>query len=145
MENAVDVSRLGLSDIELKKRCISCHKIIGRDFDYCPYCGTLQSNECLNCGATLQKDFMFCPKCGEKRGEVHKKKNDVVKMEILNFDELKHLKFRTEMVNFGELKHLKFSFSDNDLYGLQELIETLNRQLDGCGIRVECYMFDNNR
>ena len=104
---------------------------------------------------------MFCPTCGEKRGEVHKKKNDVVKMEILNFDELKHLKFSTKMeiLNFDELEHLKFrtksdsnvkiDFSDNDLYQLQyqlqNLIETLNRQLADCGIRVECYMFDNNR
>jgi membrane protease subunit (stomatin/prohibitin family) len=48
------------------KECPHCHKKIGSDYKFCPYCGKALVKTCPKCGGTVDEKQKFCPECGKK-------------------------------------------------------------------------------
>ena len=46
--------------------CPNCQKPVGRDFAFCPLCGTRLQKVCPGCGKPVEETWVACPLCGEK-------------------------------------------------------------------------------
>ncbi len=57
-------------DTRQTKECMSCHKQIGMEYIFCPFCGNDASiahghqNVCRKCGASNKAGLKFCGQCG---------------------------------------------------------------------------------
>jgi hypothetical protein len=50
-----------------ERQCAQCEEVheIGRDFNYCPSCGSCFNVQCSQCGRSLRPGWLYCPKCAQ--------------------------------------------------------------------------------
>ena len=58
----------GGSDSPATITCPNCQKPVGRDFAFCPLCGTRLQKVCPGCGKPIEESWVACPLCGKKLG-----------------------------------------------------------------------------
>ena len=46
--------------------CPKCQEPVGRNFIYCPHCGTSLQNICPECKKSVEANWKLCPHCGKK-------------------------------------------------------------------------------
>ena len=46
--------------------CPKCHKSVGKNHAFCPYCGDRIQAVCPKCAKPVEKSWQACPHCGEK-------------------------------------------------------------------------------
>jgi RNA polymerase subunit RPABC4/transcription elongation factor Spt4 len=47
--------------------CLSCRRLVDKDFQYCPSCQTQLKDQCAKCERLLSFSWMACPTCGTAR------------------------------------------------------------------------------
>ena len=47
--------------------CLSCRRLVDKDFQYCPSCQTQLKDQCVKCERLLSFSWMACPTCGTAR------------------------------------------------------------------------------
>jgi RNA polymerase subunit RPABC4/transcription elongation factor Spt4 len=47
--------------------CLSCRRLVDKDFQYCPSCQTQLKDQCAKCERLLSFSWVACPTCGKAR------------------------------------------------------------------------------
>ncbi|TET96696.1 MAG: zinc ribbon domain-containing protein [Dehalococcoidia bacterium] len=47
--------------------CLSCRRLVDKDFQYCPSCQTQLKDQCAKCERLLSFSWVACPTCGTAR------------------------------------------------------------------------------
>ena len=47
--------------------CLSCRRLVDKDFQYCPSCQTQLKDQCAKCERLLSFSWVACPTCGTSR------------------------------------------------------------------------------
>jgi len=63
-ERVAAMGRLEVSAVKTVSDCPSCHGLVEKDWESCPYCGTVLPKVCANCGTALESGQTKCSCCG---------------------------------------------------------------------------------
>jgi RNA polymerase subunit RPABC4/transcription elongation factor Spt4 len=74
--------------VEKLHNCFSCHREVGEDFKYCPYCSTQLKTDCTGCHKEIQTNWNTCPYCWEDQkventqtNLIQDEKNEIIKQD----------------------------------------------------------------
>jgi RNA polymerase subunit RPABC4/transcription elongation factor Spt4 len=56
-----------LQDLEDRRTCPSCQRVIREDYILCPHCQHQLREHCVNCGRLINPTWELCPYCGHNQ------------------------------------------------------------------------------